>query len=91
MIPPAVLEQGERAFVSVLRRRYPDAAFDVRDIGDRSIEPVDADVSGEVGARTTTDHDLIDETAENVTTLPTIESGPEINQRASNGDARDAA
>ena len=27
MLPPGVLEQGEQAFLRVLRRRHPDAAF----------------------------------------------------------------
>lgn len=58
MIPSAALERGERAFVAVLRRRYPDALFVLRD---GAVGPEDADVAGEVAAGAAADVDPVDE------------------------------
>ena len=60
LLPPAALERGERAFVSVLRRRHPDALFVLRALGEAPVGPVDADVPGEVAARAARDLDPVE-------------------------------
>jgi hypothetical protein len=81
MIPPIALERGERAFVAVLRRRYPDAAFVLRN---GSIRPEDADVPGEGGAGATGDLDAVEEAAQDFSTLERVEVVPEIGEGSSN-------
>lgn len=87
MIPPA--DQGERAFVVVLRRRHPDVMFVVRDVGERPVRPEHAGVLGEVAARAPVDLDTVEEAGEHVATLGGVESVPEADQGTADGDPRD--
>jgi hypothetical protein len=87
MIPSVALERGERAFVAVLRRRYPDASFVLRD---RAISPDDSSVASEIGAGTTANLDLVEEPAENFTPLSRGEAAPKVDQGTPNGKPRRA-
>ena len=92
MIPAGVLEHGERAFIDVLRRRYPEALFDVRDLTERkrSVRPVDPDVMDEVTTGAARDLDPIEEAGEHVAPLGNVEAAPEFDQ-ATAGRNRDDA
>lgn len=79
MIPPAVLERGERAFVAVLRRRFPDAAFLPRD-REGAIRPEDPDVAGDAAAGAAVDFDAGDESGEHVAALSDREATPKRRQ-----------
>ncbi len=87
MIPLAALERGERAFVSVLRRRYPDAAFVLRD---RTVSPEDADASGEVAASASADLDTIEEPGDDLAPLNRVEALPKLRKGASRRNPRQA-
>ena len=84
VIPPAVLERGERAIVNVLRRCHPDALFLPRD---RSVRPEDADAPGEIGAGTPGDLDPVDESGEDVATIGDVVARPEARERSADGEA----
>ena len=90
-IPPAVLERGEQAVVNVLRRRYPDASFVVREIDGRSICPDDRDVADEVGARAAANVHSIQEAGEHLAPLGGVEAGPQVDESSANGKSRHAA
>jgi hypothetical protein len=83
VIPPAALERGERAFVAVLRRRYPDASFLVRD---RAVSPEDPNVPGEIGAGATADLGAFDEPGQNIAALKRRKATPKSRERSSDGN-----
>lgn len=85
--PPAVLERIEQAFVDVLRRQHPDAAFIVRDVGDgeRPVGEPDANVGGEVRARAALDVHPLDEAREDGPARGDVEAAPKVDEGASNG------
>lgn len=87
MIPSVVLERGERAFVAVLRRRYPDALFLVRD---GAVGPEDADVSGEVAAGAAADVDAVEEADQDLALLGRGEAVPQLDERSADGESRGA-
>lgn len=91
MIPPTVLDRGERAFVSVLRRLHPDASFVLRDVGGRSVGPFDTDVTEKIAGRATVDLNLSEEPGENVAAIGSLEAVPEIQERSTGGQSRDSA
>ena len=80
MIPAVALERGEQAFVRVLRRRFPDAAFLVHEA---AIGPEDADAPGQVGAGAAADLHAGQEAGQNLATLRGRESGPKRRKRPS--------
>jgi hypothetical protein len=84
MIPAAVLEDVERAFVSVLRRRHPNALFIVRDIGngEAPVSEDDADVLAEFRARATVDLNAVNEAGENGAALESVEALPKSRKRS---------
>ena len=82
MIPPGVLEEGELAFVRVLRRRHPDAAFLPSDC---PVRPQDPEVSGQVSRGAAGDLDPVEETGENVAALEGVETLPEDAEGAAGG------
>ena len=86
-IPPRALEQGERAFVAVLRRRFPGHCFVVRDC---PVAPDDADVAVEAGAGTAADLDAVEEADEHLSTLDRLEARPMRGERASGRNPREA-
>ena len=64
LMPEAAREAGERAFVRVLRRRYPGALFIVHDVeGDRPVTPGDGQSVGEILGGPTSDDDGSEEAA----------------------------
>jgi hypothetical protein len=79
-IPPAVLERGQRAFVSVLRGDFPDACFVVRDC---AVRPEDADVAGKVGTGAAADLDAVEKAAENRAATSDIKASPKRRKRPS--------
>jgi hypothetical protein len=88
-IPPAVLERGQRAFVSVLRGDFPDACFVVRD---GAVRPEDADVADKVGAGAAVDLDAVEKAAQNraatsdIKVSPSAESDPPAGMRVRRAD-----
>lgn len=78
MIPPAALNSGERAFVAVLRRRYPDAAFV---LGDCPVTPEDPNVAAQVAASATADLHTVNESGQHLAPFLSVEAAPEANQR----------
>jgi molybdopterin-biosynthesis enzyme MoeA-like protein len=82
VIPAPALEAGERAIVRVLRRRYPDASFVVRD---GAIGPLDDHMLLEAARRATGDNYAAEEAGENLSTLGGLEAFPEVDEGASNG------
>lgn len=82
VIPPAVLERGERAIVGVLRRRFPYALFEVRDA---AVSPDDPNVALEVGAGSAANVDAAEEAGENVSPLGGREAVPQFDQRPAQG------
>lgn len=87
MIPAAALARGERAFVAVLRRRYPDATFLVRD---GAVGPLDDDMLGQVRGCTARDDNPAKEASENLPALGGLEALPKLDERATNGKLRKA-
>ena len=87
MIPAAALERGEWAFVSVLRRHYPDASFVLRD---RAVSPDDAHVADKVGAGTAADLDPIQEARHNLAPLDRVEAPPKLGKSATGRNPRQA-
>src|SRR5712691_8376816 len=92
LIPAAVLARGERAFVEVLRRRYPDALSVVRDVevSEGAVRPGDADVAGEVAAGAAADLDATEEAGEDVAPLGRSELVPEVGEYAPGREPGDA-
>jgi hypothetical protein len=90
-IPASVLARGERAFLGVLRGRYPHADFLVRDLGKGAVGPVDADMGGQVGVRPARNLDPVKEAGEDVASLTGGEALPEAKQAASGGKSDDPA
>jgi hypothetical protein len=92
VIPPAVLEQIDQAFLTVLRRDHPDAAFIVRDIGEgeRAVSPDDLDAALKVRASTPANVDAVDNGREHGAAAVEIEAIPERPERASGLKARKA-
>lgn len=87
MIPVAALDQGTQAFLKVLRGRFPDASFLVRD---GAVRPNDVQVAGKIGTCATAHIDARDESAENVSPLGRGERLPQLDQRTANRKPRRA-
>jgi hypothetical protein len=87
VIPPAVLEQGEQAFVRVLRRRHPGAAFV---LGDCPVRPEDANVPGQILGGATGDLDPIEEAGENLAAFEGVETAPQGAERPAVGQPGEA-
>ena len=92
MIPPGVLEQIDQAFLGVLRRDHPDAAFIVRGIGkgERPVSPNDLNAALEIRAGTPANVDAIDGASENGAAAGQVEPVPELPQRPSGRKMRQA-
>jgi len=84
VIPAAVLDRGERAFVQVLRRQHPDALFLVRDC---PVRPDDPNVPGQVPGSAAGDDHAVKEADENIPPLVTIEPLPKVGEGASRRDS----
>jgi hypothetical protein len=92
MIPPALLDDVEQAFLRVLRCRHPDALFIVRDLGDgeRPVREDDSDVSGQVAGGAAGDFHPVDEAGENGSALESVEASPQSRKRSAGRKSRGA-
>jgi hypothetical protein len=92
VIPPAVLEEVERAFLTVLRRDHPDASFIMRDLreGERPVVPGDLDVALKVRTSTPPDVNPVDSGAEDGAAPRHVEAIPLRPERPSRRKPRKA-